>query len=93
MKDALATALNGAATFVPQLVLFLVILLIGVLVAKVLSKAVNKVLERARFDRAIERGGAGKALEQVRSVRRVGQARLLRGDAVHPATRVLGVRA
>lgn len=64
MKDALATALNSIATFVPQLVLFVVILLIGVLVAKVLSKAVNKVLERVGFDRAIERGGIGKALQK-----------------------------
>lgn len=63
MKDALTSALTSIATFVPKLVLFLVILLIGVIVAKVVSKAVDKILERVGFDRAIERGGVGKALE------------------------------
>jgi hypothetical protein len=49
---------------VPKLVLFLVILIIGIIVAKVLAKAVNAVLERVGFDRAIERGGVGRALEK-----------------------------
>ncbi|MEP6854796.1 MAG: hypothetical protein ABJA33_04965, partial [Pedococcus sp.] len=64
MEDALKSALTSIATFVPKLVLFFVILIIGVIIAKVLSKAVNKVLERVGFDRAIERGGIGKALEK-----------------------------
>ena len=64
MKDALTSALTSIATFVPKLVLFLVILVIGVIIAKALSKAVNKILERVGFDRAIERGGIGKALEK-----------------------------
>lgn len=64
MEDALKSALTSIATFVPKLVLFLVILIIGVIIAKVLSKAVNKILERVGFDRAIERGGVGKALEK-----------------------------
>lgn len=64
MKDALTSALTNIATFVPKLVLFLVILVIGVIIAKALSKAVNKILERVGFDRAIERGGIGKALEK-----------------------------
>ena len=60
MEDALKSALTSIATFIPKLVLFFVILII----AKVLSKAVNKILERVGFDRAIERGGVGKALEK-----------------------------
>ncbi len=64
MEDALKSALTSIATFIPKLVLFFVILIIGVIIAKVLSKAVNKILERVGFDRAIERGGVGKALEK-----------------------------
>ena len=64
MEDALKSALTSIATFVPKLVLFFVILIVGVIIAKVLSKAVNKILERVGFDRAIERGGIGKALEK-----------------------------
>ncbi|MEO3936717.1 hypothetical protein V3N99_08145 [Dermatophilaceae bacterium Soc4.6] len=62
MQDALTSALTSIATFVPKLVLFLVILLIGWLIAKALAKAVSAVLTRVGFDRAIERGGVGKAL-------------------------------
>ncbi|MDQ2755174.1 MAG: hypothetical protein M3Y71_01200 [Actinomycetota bacterium] len=64
MQEALTSALTGIATFIPKLVLFAVILVIGVIVAKVLSKAVAAILQRVGFDRAIERGGVGKALEQ-----------------------------
>jgi hypothetical protein len=64
MEDALKSALTSIATFVPKLLLFFVILIIGVIIAKVLAKAVNAVLERVGFDRAIERGGVGKALEK-----------------------------
>ncbi len=64
MENALENALTTVVTFVPKLVLFLVILIIGIIVAKVLAKAVNAVLERVGFDRAIERGGVGRALEK-----------------------------
>ena len=50
------------ATFVPKLLGFLVILLIGYFVAKIISKLVDKGLEKAGFDRAVERGGIKKAL-------------------------------
>lgn len=62
MKDALTSALTSIATFVPKLVLFLVILVIGIIVAKALAKIVDRVLEKVGFDRAVERGGVGKAL-------------------------------
>lgn len=62
MTDALDSALTSIATFVPKLVLFLVILLVGILVARVLAKVVDRVLEKVGFDRAVERGGVGRAL-------------------------------
>ena len=62
MKDALRDALSTIAEFVPKLVLFLVILIVGILIAKVIAKALNAVLERAGFDRAVERGGIKRAL-------------------------------
>ncbi len=64
MQEALTRALTDIATFVPKLLLFAGILIIGVIVAKVLSKAVAAILKRVGFDRAIERGGVGKALEK-----------------------------
>ncbi|HET7474466.1 MAG TPA: hypothetical protein VFJ97_00395 [Dermatophilaceae bacterium] len=64
MKDALTSALTTIATFVPKLVLFLVILLVGIVVARILRRAVNALLERVGFDRAVERGGIGRALER-----------------------------
>jgi hypothetical protein len=62
MTTALTSALTNIATFVPRLVLFFVILIIGIIVAKALAKIVAKVLQRVGFDRAIERGGIGRAL-------------------------------
>ena len=59
-------AWNSVATFLPKLAAFLIILLIGWLLAKVLSKATDVVLERVGFDRAVERGGVGRALESSR---------------------------
>ena len=49
-------------TFIPKLLGFLVILLVGYFVAKIVAKVVDKLLERAGFDRAVERGGIKKAL-------------------------------
>src|SRR5688572_29838748 len=54
--------LTSFATFVPKLLGFLVILLIGYIVAKAVSKVVDRLLERAGFDRAVEKGGIKKAL-------------------------------
>ena len=64
--SALGDGLSLVVTFVPRLLLFLVILLIGWLIAKALRKAVNAILERVGFDRAVERGGVGRALAQSR---------------------------
>lgn len=59
---AFRDGLSLVFTFVPKLLLFLIILLIGYLVAKALRKGVNVLLERVGFDRAVERGGVGRAL-------------------------------
>ncbi|BBX68937.1 mechanosensitive ion channel family protein [Mycolicibacterium psychrotolerans] len=63
MEDALRDMWRSVATFAPKLVMFLVILIIGVIVAKLIGKAVDKILERVGFDRAVERGGIRRALQ------------------------------
>ena len=52
------------ATFIPKLLGFLVILLVGYFIAKLVSTLVDKGLEKAGFDRAVERGGIKKALSK-----------------------------
>lgn len=64
MEDALRDMWRSVATFAPKLLAFLVILIVGWLVAKLIAKAIDKVLERVGFDRAVERGGIRKALQQ-----------------------------
>jgi len=56
-------AVGAIITFLPKFAIFLVILFIGWLVAKALRKLVDVVLSRVGFDRAVERGGVGRALE------------------------------
>ena len=58
LQDGVSTVVR----FVPQLLLFVVILVIGWLVAKALRKVVDLILERVGFDRAVERGGIGRAM-------------------------------
>lgn len=62
-KDSLLAGLTTVITFIPKLVAFLVILIIGLLIAKAISKVVGKILQRAGFDKAVERGGIKRALE------------------------------
>ncbi|MEH0108217.1 hypothetical protein V6N00_00595 [Tersicoccus sp. MR15.9] len=64
LTNGLSAAWTTIATFVPALVLFLVILLVGWIVAKALSRLVAKLLARVGLDRAIERGGIGRALQR-----------------------------
>jgi hypothetical protein len=64
MRDALRDGLTTIAEFVPKLALFLVILVVGIIIAKVIAKALNALLERAGFDRAVERGGIKRALSK-----------------------------
>lgn len=57
-------AVGAIITFLPKFAIFLVILLVGWLIAKALRKLVDVVLSRVGFDRAVERGGVGRALER-----------------------------
>jgi small-conductance mechanosensitive channel len=59
VSDAWSTTVD----FVPKLVIFLIILLVGWLIAKAFAKLVDALLERAGFDRAVERGGIKRALQ------------------------------
>jgi Conserved TM helix len=52
--------------FIPAAVAFATILLVGYLVARLLRTAVGKGLRRAGFDRAVERGPAGRMLRSAR---------------------------
>src|SRR5947209_4600529 len=60
--DGLDRAWSNTAAFIPKLIGFLLILIIGYFVAKMIARIVCAVLERAGFDRAIERGGIKQAL-------------------------------
>jgi len=68
MKDSLTSALSSGlstiANFLPKLVVFFLILVIGLFVAKAIGKALGTVLEKAGFDKAVERGGLKTALEK-----------------------------
>ena len=63
MRDALNDAWSSVATFVPKFVAFLAILIIGWIIAKFIGKGVEALLRRVGFDRAVERGGLGRAFE------------------------------
>lgn len=62
MPQWLQTGVDTVVAFVPKLALFLVILIAGVLIGKALEKLLGKVLAKAGFDRAVERGGIGRAM-------------------------------
>ena len=61
--DGLGDAWASVATILPKLLVFVLILVIGYFIAKAIAKVIDKVLERVGFDRAVQRGGVGKALE------------------------------
>ena len=63
MTDALKNGLTIVAEFLPKLLLFVVILVVGILIAKAITKALSAILDRVGFDRAVERGGVKKALQ------------------------------
>ena len=62
LETPVRDGISSFATFVPKLLGFLVILLVGYFIAKFIAKLVDKGLEKAGFDRAVERGGIKKAL-------------------------------
>jgi hypothetical protein len=54
--------LSQVLNFLPLLLGFLAILVIGWFIAKVIARLVDRVLERVGLDRAVERGGIGRAM-------------------------------
>jgi hypothetical protein len=62
--DSVTDGLSTFARFVPKFLGFLAILIIGYIVAKLVARAVGKLLRRVGFDRLLERGGVGGALER-----------------------------
>jgi hypothetical protein len=60
--ESFQNTLGTVVEFIPRLLAFLAILVIGWFVAKAIAKMVDGLLERAGFDRAVERGGVGRAL-------------------------------
>lgn len=61
-SEGLGDAWASVGEFLPKTIGFLLIVIVGYLVAKIVEKIVDRVLERAGFDRVVERGGVGKAL-------------------------------
>ena len=64
LEGPVTDGFRSVMTFLPRLLGFLVILLVGYVVAKLVAKLVDKGLEKAGFDRAVERGGIQKALSK-----------------------------
>jgi hypothetical protein len=62
LETPVRNGITTFATFIPKLLGFLVILLVGYFIAKIIAKLVDKGLEKAGFDRAVERGGIKKAM-------------------------------
>ena len=58
---------RSVLVFIPAALAFAAIVLVGYLVARLLRTAVTKGLHKAGFDRAVERGGAGRVLGPVRA--------------------------
>jgi hypothetical protein len=57
-------SLEQAALILPKIGYFLLILIVGILVAKLVQKIITKVLQKAGFDKVVERGGVKQALSK-----------------------------
>jgi Conserved TM helix len=66
VEDALKDMWRSVAVLAPKILVFILILVVGWIVAKLVAKAIDKVLERVGFDRAVERGGVRRALQNSR---------------------------
>ena len=62
--DRMQAMLAGMIAFLPSLLGAIVILVVGFIVAKLLEKATDAILERLRFDKALDRGGVSAALKR-----------------------------
>src|SRR5687768_13111779 len=63
-SEGVEDAWRSIATFVPDFLGFCLILGIGWVIARTVSKVLDRVLERAGFDRAVDRGGIRTALSR-----------------------------
>jgi hypothetical protein len=66
VEDALKDMWRTVAVMAPKILVFILILVVGWIIAKLIAKAIDKVLERVGFDRAVERGGIRRALQNSR---------------------------
>jgi hypothetical protein len=66
IQQGLTDTWTRVAAFVPKFLGFLFILIVGYFVAKALMKISDALLERAGFDRVVERGSLKTALERSR---------------------------
>lgn len=66
ITQAVGAALTTMAVFLPKFVAFLIVLLVGWLIAKAIGRGLDAILQRAGFDRLVERGGVKKALARSR---------------------------
>ncbi|MCA1712464.1 MAG: hypothetical protein LC789_12825 [Actinobacteria bacterium] len=57
-------SLEQAALILPKVGYFLLILIVGIIVAKLVQKIITKVLQKAGFDKVVERGGIKQALSK-----------------------------
>lgn len=63
-KAGFDQALEEAALILPKVGYFLLILIIGFFVAKLIAKILTKVLQKAGFDKLVERGGVKQAMSK-----------------------------
>lgn len=63
IDGALTDMWRSVLLFVPKAIGFIAILVVGWIVARFVLKLVDRILERIGFDRAVERGGIGRALQ------------------------------
>jgi hypothetical protein len=64
VSQSFQNLLNTVVRAIPTIIVFLVILVIGWIIARLLSRIVDMLLRRAHFDRFVERGVVGQALER-----------------------------
>ncbi|MEH1125879.1 mechanosensitive ion channel family protein [Micromonospora sp. CPCC 206061] len=63
IDGALTDMWRSVLLFVPKAIGFIAILVVGWIIARFVLKLVDRILERIGFDRAVERGGIGRALQ------------------------------
>ncbi|MCU1672613.1 MAG: rane protein of unknown function [Frankiales bacterium] len=63
-QEGFDKSLEQAALILPKVGYFLLILIVGIIVAKVVQKIITKVLQKAGFDKVVERGGIKQALSK-----------------------------